>query len=105
MMVNQPQLGMGIKDILRHQRQAIIELAARYGVSNVRVFGSVARGEATPNSDVDLLVSFPPERIIFDLIGLWLDLKDLIGRDVSLIPDTLEDERFMQQVLKDTIPL
>ena len=104
-MVNQPQLGMGIKDILRHQRQAIIELAARYGVSNVRVFGSVARGEATPNSDVDLLVSFPPERIIFDLIGLWLDLKDLIGRDVSLIPDTLEDERFMQQVLKDTIPL
>ena len=105
MMVNQPQLGMGIKDILRHQRQAIIELAARYGVSNVRVFGSVARGEATPNSDVDLLVSFPPERIIFDLIGLWLDLKDLIGRDVSLIPDTLENERFMQQVLKDTIPL
>ncbi|NWG15530.1 MAG: nucleotidyltransferase domain-containing protein [Chloroflexi bacterium] len=96
---------MGIQDILGDKREAILRLAAEYGASNVRVFGSIARGEARPDSDIDLLISFPSDRSIFDLVGLWLDLKTLIGRDVSLIPDGIEDKRFLQRVLKDAVPL
>ncbi len=104
-MADQPVRGLGIQDILGDKREAILRLAAEYGASNVRVFGSIARGEARPDSDIDLLISFPSDRSIFDLVGLWLDLKTLIGRDVSLIPDGIEDKRFLQRVLKDAVPL
>ncbi|GIL14167.1 MAG: nucleotidyltransferase [Chloroflexota bacterium] len=104
-MADQPVRGLGIQDILGDKREAILRLAAEYGASNVRVFGSIARGEAHPNSDIDLLISFPSDRSIFDLVGLWLDLKTLTGRDVSLIPDGIEDKRFLQRVLKDAVPL
>jgi hypothetical protein len=104
-MADQPVRGLGIQDILGDKREAILRLAAEYGASNVRVFGSIARGEAHPDSDIDLLISFPSDRSIFDLVGLWLDLKTLTGRDVSLIPDGIEDKRFLQRVLKDAVPL
>jgi predicted nucleotidyltransferase len=94
-------------DDLRARRDEILELAARYGASNVRVFGSVARGEATPESDVDLLVEMPEGTSMFDLVGLWLDFKDLLGCDVSLITDDEypRNERFMSRVRKDAVPL
>ncbi|MBL8156305.1 MAG: nucleotidyltransferase domain-containing protein [Anaerolineae bacterium] len=92
---------MGIREVLGAKRTAVLRLIEQYGGSNVRVFGSVARGEVGPDSDVDLLISFPPDRSIFDLVGLWLDLKDLIGRDVSLITDNIEDRQFLDRILKD----
>ena len=94
-------------DDLRARRDEIIALAAKYGAFDVRVFGSVARGEATPDSDFDLMVNARPGTSVFDLVGLWLDLKDLLGRDVSLITDdpNPQNERFMRRVLKDAIPL
>lgn len=104
-MADQPLTGLGINDILGDKREAILNLAEQYGASNVRVFGSVARGEARPDSDVDLLVTFPPDTSIFELVGLWLDLKDLIGRDVSLIADAIEDKRFLNRILKDAVLL
>lgn len=97
--------GLGIDDIIGDKRQAVIDLAAKHGASNVRVVGSVARGEARPDSDVDLLISFPPNRSVFDLVGLWLDMKDLLGREVSLIPDAALDQDFMRSVLEDAVPL
>ncbi|MCB9454152.1 MAG: nucleotidyltransferase domain-containing protein [Anaerolineaceae bacterium] len=94
---------------LRTQREAILALAERYGAYNVRVFGSIARGEATSESDVDLLVATRSGVSVFDLVGLWLDLQDLLGREVSLITDGIEDDprnqRFMQRVRKDVVPL
>ena len=96
---------MGIEDILQDKRDAILRLVAQYGASNVRVFGSVARGEADPDSDVDLLVSFPEDKSVFELVGLWMELKKVVGRDVSLVTDNLDDERFMTRVLKDAVPL
>lgn len=104
-MADQPFTGLGINDILGDKREAILKLAEQYGASNVRVFGSVARGEARPDSDVDLLVTFPPDTSIFELVGLWLDLKDLIGRDISLIADAIEDKRFLNRILKDAVLL
>lgn len=97
--------GLGIDDIIGDKREAILELAARYGASQVRVFGSVARGEARLDSDVDFLVSFPPDRSIFDLVGLWLDLTDLLGREVDLSTDTSLKPYVRPHALRDAIPL
>ncbi|HLJ69553.1 MAG TPA: nucleotidyltransferase family protein [Chloroflexota bacterium] len=69
---------------LRARRDEILHLAASRGASNVRVFGSVARGEAHANSDIDLLVEFEPGRSLIDLTGLMLQLEDLLGRKVDI---------------------
>ncbi len=92
---------------LHARRDEILALAKSYGASNVRVFGSIVRGEATPESDVDLLVSMREGVSMFDLVGLWLDLQELLGRNVSLITDDEHPrrDRFMRQVRKDAVVL
>lgn len=92
---------------LRVRREEILGLARSYGAYNVRVFSSVARGEAKPDSDVDFLVSAEPGVSMFDLVGLWLDLKELVGHEVSLVTDDElpRRERFMQRVRRDAVPL
>lgn len=105
MMDEQKVIGLGVEDVVGDHRDAILKLAAEYGASNVRIFGSVARGEATPESDVDLLVSFPSDRSIFDLIGLWLDLKDLLGRDVDISTDNSLKDYVRPSALRDAVPL
>ena len=94
-------------DDLRVHRDAILRLAEQYGASNVRVFGSVARGEATPESDVDLLVSFRNGASLYELSGLWQALQDLLGRRVDLATDDPHPrrERFLRRALKDAITL
>ncbi len=96
---------LGIAEIIGDKRAQIQELARKYGADNVRVFGSVARGEATSNSDIDLLVSFPSDRSIFDLVGLWLDLTDLLGREVDLSTDESLKDYVRPYAMKDAIPL
>ena len=93
--------------MLRARRGEILALADQYGAYNVRVFGSVARGEATPTSDVDLLVTARVGVSVFDLVGLWLDLKALLDCEVSLITDDVNahPDRFMNAVLEDAISL
>jgi predicted nucleotidyltransferase len=97
--------GLGIDEIVGDKRQAVVDLAAKHGAFNVRVVGSVARGEARPDSDVDLLMTIPGPRSIFDLVGLWLDMQELLGRAVSIIPDSAADEDFIRSVLEDAVPL
>jgi len=97
--------GLGIAEIIGDKRDQIRELARKYGADQVRVFGSVARGEARPDSDVDLLVRFPSDRSIFDLVGLWLDLTDLLGREVDLSTDESLKDYVRPQALKDAVPL
>ena len=94
-------------DDLRARRDAILALAQRYGAYNVRVFGSVARGEATPESDFDLLVSFHEGASLYELSGLWQDLQDLLQRKVDLTTENSNprNERFMRRVLKEAVTL
>jgi hypothetical protein len=92
-------------DQLRAHRSAILDLAERYGAYNVRVFGSVARGDATSGSDIDLLVSMREGASVFDLVGLWLDLKDLLDCEVSLISDGIEDKAFLKRIAADVVSL
>lgn len=91
--------------LVRARRREIRRICARHGASDVRLFGSVARGEARADSDVDLLVSLAPDRTLFDLAGLHADLTELLGRRVDVgTVDTLK-ERIRDDVLRDAIPL
>ena len=73
--------------LLKKHREAILRLAARHGASNVRVFGSVARGEADEASDIDFLVDLAPDRSLLDLGGLWWDLNDLLGGKADVVTE------------------
>lgn len=90
---------------LRTRRSEIIEIARARGASRVRVFGSVARGEATESSDVDFLVDLEPDRSLFDLGGLLMDLQDLLNRNVDVVTELGMRPRVAQRVLADAIEL
>lgn len=90
---------------LHERRPDLLRLAAVHGASNVRVFGSVARGEARLNSDIDFLVSFRDGTSIWDIIGLWQDLSDLLGCEVSVVTESTLEGHFRENVLKDAVPL
>ncbi len=83
---------MPLQHLLTQKREEIISLAAKYDAVNVRVFGSVARGDDRPDSDIDFLVDVQRQWSLFDHIGLMQDLEDLLGRKVDLIPaDNIRD--------------
>ena len=92
-------------DSIRRQRVDILRLTKRYGASNVRVFGSVARGDAHPGSDLDLLVEFDADRSLLDLIGLELDLRDLLGSQVDVATVASLKDRIRPRVLAEAVPL
>jgi len=75
------------EELLKEKRQEILQIAAKHGARNVRVFGSVARGEAGEDSDVDLLVDFEPGRSLLDQAGLILDLQELLGCKADVITE------------------
>lgn len=91
-------------DLLRRSRDAILNAARRRGAHRVRVFGSVARGEATEASDVDLLVAFGPDRSLFDQIHLIADLEELLGRRVDVVAEGGLLERD-GHILAEAVPL
>jgi hypothetical protein len=96
---------MDTRVILQSRRNDILSLAARHGARNVRVFGSVARGEARPDSDVDILVDMEPGRSLFDLGGLLYDLQTLLGVDVDVVTEKGLRPRIRAQVMREAIPL
>lgn len=92
-------------DELRVKRDEILRLAEKRGAFNLRVFGSVARGDAQPDSDIDIMADWREGISIFDMVGLWLDLKELLSRDVDLVDaDTLK-KRIRPSAMRDAIPL
>ena len=96
---------MGIDELLGGKRDDILRIAARHGARKVRVFGSVARGEADETSDVDFLVELEPGRTLFDLGGLLMDLRDLLGRDVDVVTERGLKTRIRTRVLQEAVAL
>lgn len=96
---------MSLNELLQEKREDILRIATRRGASNVRVFGSVARGEADSKSDIDLLVDLEPGRSLFDLGGLLMDLQDLLGHKVDVVTERGLRERIRAHVLREAIPL
>lgn len=97
--------GPPLEQVLHDKRADIERIAARYGVVRVRVFGSVARGEATVQSDVDLLVETGPVTSPWFLAGLMLDLEALIGRGVEIVTEQALRPELRETALRDAHPL
>ncbi len=95
---------MGIEE-LRGKRNEIFRLAARHGATNLRVFGSVARGEDDERSDVDFLVEMGIGRSLLDLGGLLVDLEELLGRRVDVVTEKGLRTRIRDRVLSEAVPL
>ena len=96
---------MGLIELVREKRQEILRIAAKHGAHNVRVFGSVSRGEAGPESDVDFLVDMDPGRTLLDMGGLLMDLRDALGHKVDIVTEHGLKTRIRDRVLKEAIPL
>ena len=99
-------IGLGIQDLLAPKRTQILAIAEQHGAFNVRVFGSVARGEATIDSDVDFLIDYDrSRRSAWFPSGLILDLEDLLGRSVDVATVDMLKERIRDRVLQDAVVL
>ena len=96
---------MDSNELLQEKREAILQLAAKHGARNVRVFGSVARREANEQSDVDFLVDMEPGRSLLDMGGLLMDLRELLGRKVDVVTEKGLYWLLRRRILKEAMPL
>jgi uncharacterized protein len=94
-----------IADELREKREEILEIAARRGARNVRIIGSVARGEEDEQSDIDLLVTFDPGTSLLQYVALIRELREFLGRRVDVADDKGLRPRVRERVLADAVPL
>ena len=96
---------MTLDELRSRHRNRIVALARERGAHNVRVFGSMARGEHRPDSDIDFLVDFEPGRSLLDLTGLWLDLEGVLGCKVDVISSRGLKPRLASEVMRDAVSL
>lgn len=92
-------------NLLKEKREEILHIAARHGVGKIRVFGSVARGEAGENSDIDLLIEVTGPITPWFPGGLVAELQELLGRRVDVVEADALREPFRKEVVKEAIPL
>lgn len=91
--------------LTRADGERILRIAERHGILNVRVFGSVARGEAKAQSDLDLLVDIEPGRSYFDLIAFWQEIEEHLGHRVDVISDGGVSPYLRESIYAEAIPL
>ncbi len=96
---------MTTERLLAEKRQEILRLAASRGARNMRVFGSVARAEATEDSDIDILVDFESGRSLLHVVCLWLDLQELLSRKVGLVTESGVNRHLRETILAEARPL
>ncbi|PSN12932.1 DNA polymerase subunit beta [filamentous cyanobacterium CCP5] len=97
---------MTLLETLQAKRQEVLEIAAKHGAFNVRVFGSVVRGEDTPDSDIDLLIDYDPEKTTpWFPGGLLMDLQDVLGHKVDVLTEKSISPLIRERVLAEAKPL
>ena len=97
---------MILKELLQEKRDEILAIAAKHGAYNVRIFGSVARGEETPTSDIDFLIDYDLSKTSpWFPGGLLADLEDLLGCKVDIVTEKGLHQLIRDRVLKEAIPL
>jgi len=96
---------MAVQDELRVKKEAILRIAASHGARDVRLFGSVARGDARPDSDIDLLVSTGPVTSPWFPAGMKEELERLLGRNVDVMTEAALHWSIRDRVRREAIPL
>ncbi len=97
--------GPPVEDLLGRLRQLLPELRAKYHVAELAVFGSRARTDATPQSDLDLLVTFDPTASLFDLVGMERDLTERLGVEVDVVTPASIKPRIKARILESAVPV
>jgi uncharacterized protein len=90
---------------IRDKRDEILRIAEMHGGTNVRLFGSFARGTERPDSDLDLLIDLDSDRDLLDFVAIKQDLEDLLGREVHVVTEAAISKYFRDEVLRDATPL
>jgi hypothetical protein len=96
---------LSAEKLLTKERERILRIAAKYGARNIRIFGSVARGEADTASDVDFLVDMEAGRSLLDLGGLQIELESLLGCRVDVVTERGLKARIRDRVLREAVPV
>ncbi|MEC4880848.1 MAG: nucleotidyltransferase family protein [Scytonema sp. PMC 1070.18] len=96
---------MNIWELLQQKREGIMKIATEHGASNIRVFGSVVRGEANADSDIDFLVEMESERSLLDRIALIQDLEDFLDRKVDVVTIKGLRDNWRNRILSEAVPL
>lgn len=96
---------MNFDELIKQKRKEILNLAGKYGAYNVRIFGSVARGQAKKDSDIDFLVDLKSDRSLWDLGGLWAELNLLLKVRIEVFTENTLKENIRENAFKEAIPL
>jgi len=96
---------MDLSELRTKYRQSILTVAAKRNAENIRVFGSVVRGSSNASSDIDFLINLKPGADLIDLSGLRLDLIELLGCDVDVVPENSLHWVIKDKILQEAVPL
>jgi len=96
---------MDLRKLIESKRDEILSLAARHGARNLRIFGSIARGTSTTESDIDLLVDLEPGRTLFDLGAFLVDLEEMLGCRIDVLTEAALHWYIRDRVLEEAVPL
>lgn len=94
-----------IPGVLGDKRGEVLRIVARHGAGKVRVFGSVVRGDAGPDSDVDILIDLDPGRSLLDIVAIKQDLEDLLGCRVDVVTEAAISPYIRDRVLEEAVGL
>lgn len=93
------------RELIALKRSDILEIARKHGVSNIRLFGSVARGEENPDGDIDFLIELEPDRSLLDYAGFMLAMRELLGVKVDVVTEGGLKDRMRERVLSEAVVL
>ena len=96
---------MSVEESVKIKREEIRRIAARHGASNIRLFGSVSRGESKPESDIDFLIDVTAETSAWFPVGLIQDLEKLLGRRVEVVTERALNHDLRERVLREAVPI
>ena len=96
---------MSISNNIKSKRKEILDIAQKYGATNLRVFGSMARGEGSPESDLDIIVEMEKGRSLLDIIAIKQDIEELLGRKVDIVTEASISPYIRDTVLREAVNL